>query len=250
MNAAWGDLLSNPELVPLHVRDEIGDAAHRAAAAGARLPLEFMGVGMYGIVFCGREGHAWKVFRMGPEGPSRFIFDVLTGEFEWLRDAAETPISGNVAKVFAVHPDEVVLERECVPGTPGGWADERSLWDLHVSIEKAMVPVGWSAPEFKGSSYIIREDGTPVLVDISMAQRLGMNIAGYVEDRLAARREGHETWHDLAFFVLREIREKAIPKEYGMDLVRRLNERDPSIKEGFSLEGRGRPRPRQAGFRA
>ena len=249
MESSWRASLSNPERIPPYARNEMPAATDRAISAGATPPLEFMGVGMYGLVFCGREGHAWKVFRLVKGERSSFVFDAMTLEYEWLRAAAETSFSGNVARVFAVHPEEVVLERECVPGVPGAWSDETRLWDLHRAIEKEMVPLGWTAPEFKGSSYILRGDGTPVLVDISMAQRIGMNLAGYVEDRLSGRREGHESWHDLAFFILREIREKTIPKPHGMSLVLRLNERDPSIREGFSLEGRG-SRSRKAGFQA
>jgi hypothetical protein len=192
---------------------------------------------MYGIVFCDAWGTAWKAFRYEAGNPRHLIFlrDVLEEEYEWLRAAAGTSIADSVAKVMAMHPEHVVLERECVQGWPGGWSEGKRLRDLHAAIEKAMEPLGWTAPEFKENSYIIGKNGTPTLVDISMAQRLGMNLVRYVEEVLTGTRTSPETWHDHAFFILREIPHKTIPDEVARHLVQRLVKRDPSIAKSFSL---------------
>lgn len=225
--------LENPRDVPVFLIPEIGNAVERARKSGANGPLEYVGAGMYGIVFCDRRNHAWKVARGDPGSP--FIRDTVAVEYEWLRDAASSEISRNAARVYSVHPKELVLERECVRGRPGAWADDRRLHELHAKIEKAMLPRGWTAPEFKENSYIIRPDGTPVLVDISMAMRVGANLVGYVEDVLEGRRGTFERPRDLAFALLSEMRHKTVPEEVGRRLIDRLNERDPEIKRGFSI---------------
>jgi hypothetical protein len=98
-----------------------------------------------------------------------------------------------------------------------------------------MVPLGWNAPEFKGDSYIIQEDGRPKLVDISMVQRLGQNLLRWIEEVLAGRRLTHESWHSLAFYVLREMREEAVTEAEGCAVLEALVERDPEIAKGFKL---------------
>lgn len=233
MNSVELSDLENPQDVPQYILPEIKDALIRAGRSGARPPLEYVGAGMYGIVFCDQGGHAWKVARGDPGSP--FIRESVAIEYEWLRDAAGSEIARNVSKVYDVHPEQLVLERECVRGRPGGWADDRKLHDLHEKIEKVMIPRGWSAPEFKENSYIIKPDGVAVLVDISMAMRVGMNLAGYVEDALEGRRWTHERWRDLAFSLLSEMRHKTVPEDVGRKLIDRLNERDPEIKRGFSI---------------
>lgn len=231
--------------IPDHTRSEIPEAFERAVRAGANSPLDYVGSGMYGIVFCDQGGIAWKVMRSGSNERSgitdemgrEFQLENLAQEYEWLRDAADTPIAKHVARVYDIHPQELVLERECVDGRPGAWADDRKLHALHTKIEKAMLKVGWTAPEFKENSYIIRPDGTEVLVDTSMAQRIGMNLAGWVEDILDGRRKTRERWRDLAFYLLRERREKTVPEQVVQKLMARLVDKDPEIERAFSLKG-------------
>lgn len=230
--------LANADDVPRHVKDEIPDALRRARLAGARPPLRYVGAGMYGIVFCDPEGAAWKVARLGKEATERhadWMRESFAEEYEWLRDAGGSEIRDHVARVYDFHPDEIVVERECVFGRPGGWADERRLAELHKRIEDVMVPIGWNAPEFKGDSYIIQEDGTPKLVDISMVQRLGRNLVGWIWEVLAGRRLTQETWHSLAFYVLREMREGAVSEAEGCAVLEELVKRDPQIAKGFRI---------------
>jgi hypothetical protein len=247
MNAVEIEGLENPEVIPPYVRAEIPEAFDRAQKAGAKPPLEYVGAGMYGIVFCDHWGRAWKVARLGglKGGPKewspkksahlQFILDGVTDEYEWLRAAANSGIARHAAEVYDIHPEELVLERECVDGRAGAWADDRRLHDLHRRIQEVMIPLGWTAPEFKENSYIIRPDNTPVIVDISMAMRVGRNLTGYVEDVLAGRRGTHEGWRDMAYSLLSEMRHGTVPQEVGRALIDRLNERDPEIKRGFAI---------------
>ncbi len=230
--------LQNPIDVPSFIHSEIQGAVQRAVSAGAPAPLEFVGVGMYGIVFCDSVDHAWKVARLhkkGDENERDFMLESTATEYEWLRDAGGTPIAKNVAKVYAIHASSIVLERECVRGRAGSWADGTKLAAVHDLIWKVMEPQGWTAPEFKENSYIIRDDGTAVLVDISMAIRTGMNLAGWIEDILNGRRKTRDTWSSLAFYLLRERREKTIPEGKLKELLDRLVEKDPGIRRHFIL---------------
>lgn len=221
--------------IPFTARAEFPDAERRAHEAGAPEDLEIIGVGMYGIVFCDQRGHAWKVGRLEkPDSDRTWIREALGEEAEWLHDASASPIAKHVAKVYAYHAGPVVLERECVSGAPGGWNDGTKLRKLHNEIEDAMIPLGWTAPEFKEDSYIFRKDGTAVLVDASMGHRVGENLARYVEDVLESRRKTRERWHDLAFYLLREMREKTVPRARGLALLERLSELDPEIRKFFS----------------
>jgi hypothetical protein len=228
-----------PEYVYPSVRPFIPEAYERALQAGAKPPLTYVGAGQYGIVFCDNWGHAWKVARLSPDANDRerlFMLESVAEEYEWLRDAARTEIAPHVAKVYAIHEAELVLERECVDGHPGTWGDDGRLRKLHHKIWDVMIPVGWTAPEFKEDSYIIRPSGQAVLVDISMALRVGENLAGWVEDVLLGRRKTRADWHDLAFYLYRERREGTIPKERADPLLRRLLEKDPGIEKSFRLD--------------
>lgn len=230
-------MIINLEAVDPRYREEVLRADERARRAGAEGPLEFAGIGLYGIVLCDEKDRAWKVFRIPPdgdEGSLLFLREEMQTEHEWLTDAAVTAVAANVAAARAAHPEEIVLERECVQGFPGTWAQSSELGRLHGLIEKAMVPLGWTAPEFKESSYVY-EFGTdiPHLVDISLAQRIGMNLARFVEDVLEGWRRTHHRWHDLAFFILREIPYKTIPPDVANRLLARLVALDPEIRRSF-----------------
>jgi hypothetical protein len=231
--------LLNPSDVHSRVRQEISDAVERAVAAGAPPPLEYVGAGQFGIVLCDSNDHAWKVARLANRSPGErnFMLEEFATEYEWLRDAGKTSIRENVAKVYALHPEEIVLERECVRGRVGTWSDDRRLHGLHQDVDDTMKSEGWTAPDFKEDSYIFRSDGTPVLVDISMAMRIGLNLAGWVEDVLDGKRSTKDRWRDLAFYLISERRHKTIPDEKTKELLDRLVELDPEIKRSFSLEG-------------
>jgi len=239
MSGSLPEGLILPEHVRPSVRPYIPEAYGRAIRAGARPPLIYVGAGQYGIVFCDEEGHAWKVARIQADAPAShrlFMLESVASEYEFLRDAAKTEMARNIAKVYAIHPEELVLERECVNGRPGGWAEDSKLRNLHHRIWDAMIPAGWTAPEFKEDSYIIRPDGQPVLVDISMVMRVGENLAGWIEDVLDGRRKTKDRWHDLAFFLLRERREGTVDPWRANPLLKRLIEKDPEIVRDFNLD--------------
>lgn len=234
------DILENFRDIPNFIVPEIKDSLARAMKAGAPPPLRYAGAGMYGVVFADRWERAWKVARItdfsAQYRDSLFMLDSVTAEYEWLRAAAQSEISRHVPEAYAMYAEELVLEREYIPGHPGTWAAMKELSDLHDKIQAAMLPRGWTAPEFKENSYIKTSGGTWVLVDISMAMRVGMNLAGYVEDVLAGR-PSHESWRDLAFAPLSEMRHKTVPGDVAKKLIYRLIERDPEIRVAFSIPG-------------
>lgn len=230
--------LENPREVPHFILPEITESLMRAMAAGAKPPLRYAGAGMFGIVFGDHWERAWKVARIGDVSAALkgrlFMLDSLTSEYEWLRAAAQSEIKSYVPEAYAIYPDQLVLEREFVEGYEGTWADDRRLMDLHKTIEAAMLPRGWTAPEFKENSYIIRPDNTAVLVDISMAMRVGMNLAGYVEAVLGGL-PSHENWKDLAYSILSETRHVTIPKDVARRLLERLISKDPEVSRLFTM---------------
>jgi hypothetical protein len=120
-----------------------------------------------------------------------------------------------------------------VEGSSGVWGDDAKLRKLHHKIWDVMIPRGWTAPEYKEDSYIIRPSGQAVLVDISMVMRVGENLAGWTEDVLEGRRQTTDSWHDLAFFLIRERREGTVAAERANPIIRRLAEKDPEIEKGF-----------------
>jgi|FLYK01.1.fsa_nt_gi hypothetical protein len=232
----WTGELLNPEDIPSWLLPRMPDVLARVRSAGAQGPLEYVGVGMFGVVLCDRENVAWKVFHREKPASSFFLLHLLEEEYDFLKDAAQTEAAPYVARVYAMYPEELVLTRECVRGRPGGWADAAKLWEVHRKIEEIMMPsVGWTAPEFKEDSYIFRPNGTPVLVDASMPHRVGLNLARYVEDVIEGRKVPYESWRTLAFYILREIPYGTIPEEVYLPLLRRLVELDPTIKEGFIM---------------
>lgn len=231
------DGLENLHEVPSHILPWFRDIVQRALDAGARPPIRYAGAGMYGIVFSDHWERAWKVARIHKSDEPRerlFMLDSVAAEYEWLTAAAQSEISRHVPEVYALHPEQLVLEREFVEGRPGVWADDRRLHELHGKIEAAMLPRGWTAPEFKENSYIIKADGTPVLVDISMAMRVGMNLAGYVEAVLDGL-PSHENWKDLAYSILSETRHVTIPADVARGLLERLIEKDGEVSRLFTM---------------
>lgn len=233
--------MAPPEITNLNTvrprwREEVLGAAERAVSAGATEALSFVGIGMYGVVFCDDNDVAWKVFRRAPESTADhllFLRTIGADEFGFLKGAEGSLASRFVAGAYDFHPDEIVLERECVQGSPGTPGDSAELHKTFHKIAQAMEPRGWGAPEYKEDSFIFDESGVPKLVDAGFANRIGMNLADYVAAILEGHLEAHYKPRDLAFFVIREFQEKAIPEDVARSLLRELIALDPEIRKGF-----------------
>ncbi|MFH1689717.1 MAG: hypothetical protein ABIE42_05700 [Candidatus Eisenbacteria bacterium] len=232
-------LIRNPEdLPPLLDRRQAGTLSRIAVGAGAKPPLTYIGIGMTGIVFCDSAGRwAFKVARDTTET----VYRLFEAEAEWLRAAGKVAgVRQHVARFGRwVGKGWPCVVRECVWGRPGAWADERDLFDLHQDIEKRMIPHGWTAPEFKGDSYIYvgaKEDwldekakmwrkgskGKPILVDAGMAHRVGAVLLQYTAEVMRGERRNPESLTDLAFQIRREIGGGTIPKEYGEQVLEKM----------------------------
>lgn len=157
----------------------------RARKAGARGPLEYIGAGATGVVFCVGD-RAYKVARPGAES-------MVAEEAEWFTTANQIPaLRQIVARGVRWNDRAKVLTRECVRPKDRShvrsWGRKRALWDIHQDLRQIMKPHGWGAPEFKEDSYIITRDRGPVLVDGSMPIRYGRNLVAYTLDKISGRR--------------------------------------------------------------
>jgi hypothetical protein len=202
--------------------DELDDAAMRAARAGAVGDLEYQGAGMSGIVFCDETGTAYKVARRGGE-------DTVAEEAEWLQKASQIPaVRAHVAHGARYDASNRVLVRECVRGKTGTPRNTSKLFDLHKDIRKAMAPYGWLSPEFKEDSYVFARGRGPVLVDASMAVRVGGELVKYAQDMLENRRPQRERLQDVAFAIVQE-RGRSIPPAVADKLLAKFKARGVDI---------------------
>ena len=198
--------------------DQLDDAAERAVAAGAQGALEFQGAGMSGIVFCDEKGDAYKVARPGGDA-------TVAEESEWLAKAEQIPgVREHVARGARYDRKNRVLVRECVRGKTGTPRNTGKLFDIHKDIRKAMTPYGWLSPEFKEDSYVYARGRGPVLVDASMAVRVGGELVKYAQDVLENRRTTHERLSDIAF-AIRAERGRTIPDAVADKLLAKLKAR-------------------------
>lgn len=212
-----------------HIEGELEDAEQRARGAGATGKLEYIGAGMTGIVFCDARERAYKVARHDGK-----VAPMLADEAEMMRLAAKMPgVGKHIARGVHFDRKHSVLVRECVRGKVGGWKDGAKLRDLHERMGKELEPYGWTAPEYKEDSYVIARGRGPVLVDASMAHKVGRVLVKDVLDVLNNRRpispDRTERFTDLAF-ALRMERGRTIPAPIADRLLRRLKDRDPAVE--------------------
>lgn len=199
------EAISNIDDVPpgyLH-GDALQDAAYRALEAGAQPPLEYIGAGATGIVFCDPR-FAFKVARHRRG-------HTLTDEAEWLETAARIPeVSPYVATIEKWDPDHRVIVRECVRGDRGTWGGSRKIHELWDRIAPYMLAEGWTMPELKEDSVIFDDAGNPKIVDAGMVSRVSDRLLGYVEAILDGRidPDEYENHSTLAFYVRREFGQK------------------------------------------
>lgn len=177
---------------------------------------------MSGIVFCDEKGVAYKVARRHRE-------NTVAEETEWLRKAEQVPgAREHVAQGARYDDQHHVLIRECVRGKTGTPRNTSKLFSLHKDIREAMTPYGWLAPEFKEDSYVFTRGRGPVLIDASMALRVGSVLVKYAQDLLEKRRPQHESLQDVAFAVLQE-RGRTIPVTVADKLLAKLKSRGADI---------------------
>ena len=174
---------------------------------------------MTAIVLCDARGHAFKIAR---DATNKSFLD---DEADWLAVASKTPgVREHVAKFIRYWPYYIVIERECPMPTLGyRRRDEHAIFDLHYDvIGKRMNRVGWTAPEFKQDSYVITDRG-PILVDASMAQRIGKVLLRYTVDLLRGRRTTSDRPSDYAYYVRREIGERTITERAAAPVLQALS---------------------------
>ncbi len=209
------DAISNLDEVPpgyLH-GDALRDAAYRALEAGAEPPLEYIGAGATGIVFCDPR-FAFKVARHRRG-------HTLEDEAEWLETAAGIPeVTPYVAYLERWDPKQRVIVRECVRGDRGTWGGSSKIHALWDQIAPYMLAEGWTMPELKEDS-VIFVDGVPKIVDAGMVSRISNRLLGYVEDVLDGRitPDEYEDWSTLAFYVRREFGQKEGLDERRANLI-------------------------------
>ena len=181
------DLVENFHLISVQTLNIIGpdrfvEEVGRALDAGAEPPLQFMGAGATGSVFCD-EHAAYKVAHK----TTPFYDRLLSSEYEWLEDAWRAGLP--VAEPFEYDEQLVVIVRDCprVSDDP----ERFDLVRLHEMIAGVMRDRDWTMPEFKHDSYVVTDDG-PIMVDASSPHRLGDRLVRQVKDLLAERRD----WHD------------------------------------------------------
>lgn len=217
-------------------RGEIDSAVARAMEAGAEAPLDLQGLGMTAWVFCDARGVAYKVARR----LQRSTVEMLATEAEWLRVASTVPgVRMHVAKFYDWRPDLGVIVRECVRAKrsdlQGRRKTEGDLWDLHRTIERAMLPYGFAAPELKADSYVLTRDRGPVLVDAGFALKTGSRLA-----RSIAQRHRDASLHrdELALErgYLRAEYGRTIPQAAGERLERKLAAMRPNPKRRRSVK--------------
>ncbi len=221
----------NPEMLA-----EGASAADRARAAGAVGVLDLQGIGMTAWVFCDEQGVAFKVARnMTPSN-----VEMLAREAEWLRVANAVPgVKMHVARFYRWHPEVGVIVRECVRqrdrSTMRRRKQDGDLWDLHRSIERSMLPYGFTAPELKADSYVFTRDRGYVLVDAGFVHKTGSRLA---RDIAAKHRDQSMRKEELSLErgVMRSEYGRTIDPEVGARLERRLAASRPNgAKRGAAV---------------
>jgi len=225
-------LIVNYDYVPTALRMaetdfDIDEIINHVIEAGGAPPFTYAGYGMFGVVICDCRGLAYKHCRNDSNANIRVIED----EYEFL-SACRVVLELRKHTARPRTRTETMLIRECVNGRPGSWSDDERLTLLHNKYYEMRNVTGWTAPEFKEDSYII-EDGSnrAVLVDASMAMRIGPTLIQYITDILSGRRPIRgQRWRDLAFDVWHEL-QHGLDREIGNIILKELYERckDPDV---------------------
>lgn len=231
-----GVKLRGPEALPASERQhvhrviepEIDGAVERALAAGATAPLEYIGAGAEGIVFCDPTQTAYKVGREGRRG--------LATEAAFFKKASQVPaIKRHIAKFKRYDSVNDVIVRECVRqrgerhGRPRR-LDDAEAHDMTARIREAMEPYGFTAPERKGDSYVFVSGRGPVLVDGGFVHKRGnelvKDVLDFVNERVLEERGAFKrSRKEVAGMYISDVeweRGKTIPAPIADRLLVRL----------------------------
>lgn len=223
-------LIVTRDRLPEKYLDEIEDAGDRAVSVGAQEPLQYVGMGATGIVFCGAEERAWKCGRIRKAQvrslyePEEHYRNMLGDEYEFLRDACHVPsLRRSIACPYAFHEGAVVIERQCPTPRDYGKVNESRLFDLFKRIRETMRPHGWQGLEFKTDGFVVTDHG-PVLVDAGFSSRVGWKLVRHVEDLLNGSRVV-DSWTripDLDWNMRMDALEGLIPMSVYQQMSRKL----------------------------
>ena len=156
------------------VKEEIPSAAARAVEAGAD-PAELKYVGAGGEAIVLRAGTvAYKVSRR------RTKKGRLSNEAAAL---AALAVHGLGPHVYEYDADLDVIVRDHVEGHPGTWGESRKIREAYDEAVRVLAPDGFTAPEFKEDSFIIEDDGRPVMVDVGFVHLTGQRLVDDVRGR-------------------------------------------------------------------
>jgi len=227
-----GAVTVDADEVPAKYRDEVIAAAARAERAGADGPLEFIGMGMEGVVFCDDAGRAYKVGRWrGPDAST------LADEAAFLKKAGQIPtIKQHVAKFYAYDATNDVIVRECVrpKGERGKYArrnmpSDTDAWDMADRVGKVMRPYGFTAPERKPDSFVHVSGRGLVLVDAGFALKRGHELVKEALDVANERRPVTKRRAQDLVWALAAERGDSVPAKVADPLIARLRAQTPGL---------------------
>lgn len=225
-----GAVTVDTDEVPAKYRDEVATAATRAGAAGADGPLEYIGMGGEGVVFCDDAGRAYKVGRWRGADAS-----TLATEAAFLKKAGQIPtIKQHVAKFYRYDAASDVIVRECVrpKGTRRGGRNmpsDDAAWDMGDRIDKVMRPYGFTGPERKRDSFVYVSGRGLVLVDAGFALKRGHELVKEALDVANARRVVPRAKAQDLVWALEAERGGSVPAKVADPLIARLRAQTPGL---------------------
>lgn len=210
--------LTEEDVEYLHasVRAELPRILARLNAAGYDGDYDVLGAGMTSVVLRDRRtGYALKVARDAAGA------ETITDEYEFLVSLEGTSAAKYLPAVYQFDALAGVLVREGVEGRPGS-PMTRGLQDVFEVIVESAKRAGWTRPEFKENSFIVREDGSIVMVDVGFALRTGHRLVAYVERVLSSPVKQRRVYADLAWALRMDAADGLIPVRIATELQARM----------------------------
>lgn len=200
------------------VDDELPELVARLDAAGYDGDYEILGAGQTAVIFF--DPLTSRVLKVARSEESRFM---LLDEYEFLTAMQGTSAAKLVPQVYDFDPVAGVLVREGIEGRPGGWGT-RGLRDLYEEIVRVARLQDWSAPEYKEDSFIIRDDGSIVMVDVGFTGRFGQRLAAHIREALLSPMSIHRA-QQFAYELRWEVGDKRLTREEANALIVALSEK-------------------------